>query len=316
MADSEFDLIRRHFATLGAPRADVLVGVGDDAALLAPQPGRLLVATVDTLVEGTHFLASDPARSVGHRALAVNLSDMAAMGAEPAWALLSLTMPAIVEAWIAQFASGFDALARVHGVQLVGGNTTSGALSVAVTVIGFVPPGQALLRDGARPGHALYVSGTPGDSVRGRLHPQASPGLRDRYLHPEPRVALGLALRGLASACIDVSDGLLGDARKLCEASGCGARIEARSLPLSEALLAAAGRDEAERCALEGGEDYELCFAVPPGHEAALLERVALDPGLGRVGRIGQLEETRGIVVTRGGVVTGFSQSGHDHFAR
>lgn len=316
MADSEFELIRRHFSTLGVPRADVLVGVGDDAALLEPPPGRQLVATVDTLVEGTHFIASDPAQSVGHRALAVNLSDMAAMGAEPAWALLSLTMPGIDEPWIAHFASGFDALARSHGVQLIGGNTTSGALSAAVTLIGFVPPGQALLRSSAKPGHALYVSGTPGDAVRGRLHPGESPGLRERYLRPEPRVALGLALRGLASACIDVSDGLLGDARKLCEASGCGARIESRSLPISDALLAAAGRDEAERCALEGGEDYELCFAVPPEHEESLLEHVALDPGLGPVSRIGRLEATRGILVTRDGVVTGFSQSGHDHFAR
>lgn len=316
MADSEFDLIRRVFATLGAPRADVLVGVGDDAALLAPPAGRQLVATVDTLVEGVHFLASDPPQSVGHRALAVNLSDIAAMGAEPAWALLSLSLPAIAEPWIARFASGFDALARAHGVQLIGGNTTSGGLGAAVTVIGFVPPGEALLRSGARPGHALYVSGTPGDSVRGRLHPHESASLRDRYLHPVPRVALGLALRGIASACIDVSDGLLGDARKLCEASGCGAQIEARSLPLSGALLAAAGRDEAERCALEGGEDYELCFTVPPEREEGLLERIALDPGLGPVTRIGCLEGAADVIVTRDGVVTGFSQSGHDHFAR
>src|SRR5262245_15993495 len=210
----EFDLIARYFAR--APRrADVALGVGDDAALLVAPPGTTLVAALDTLVEGRHFPAGAPAESVGHQALAVNLSDLAAMGADPAWALLSLSLPTSDEAWLGGFARGFHALADAHGVDLVGGDTVRGPLVVTVQALGLVPNGQALRRDGARPGDLLYISGTPGDASGGLELLRRGGGssaaleLRRRFEYAQPRIALGRALRGVATAAIDVSDGLL-----------------------------------------------------------------------------------------------------------
>ena len=234
---AEADLIQRFFLGLGAERADVRLGIGDDAALLHVPPGEDLVLTTDALVEGVHFLPGAPAHSLGHRALAVNLSDIAAMGATPSWALLSLNLPQAEAAWLAAFAAGFDALARAHGVALVGGNVSRGALSITVQLAGTVPEGQALRRDGGRPGHSLYVSGSVGDAaaglkvLRGELSVGAGAAdyLRRRFEYPQPRSRLGVELRGLASACIDVSDGLYVDARRLLSASGCGGVIELRA---------------------------------------------------------------------------------------
>ena len=221
MALGEFDIIERFF-TRRAQRRDVLLGVGDDAALLEVPPGRALVAATDTLVEGRHFLVGAPGRSVGHQALAVNLSDLAAMGAEPAFALLSLCLPEVREDWLGDFAQGFHALAEVHGVALVGGDTVRGPLVVTVEVLGFVEPEQALRRSGARPGDQLYISGSPGEAAaglealrRGGSVEGDDPLIR-RYLYATPRLELGRALRGRASAAIDVSDGLLGDLGKVC----------------------------------------------------------------------------------------------------
>ncbi len=230
MALSESALIERYFRACGAQRADVIAGVGDDAARLT-SPGDLeLVAATDTLVAGVHFPLTSPASSIGHRALAVNLSDLAAMGARPAWALLALTLPAADEAWLGEFAAGLASLARAHDVALVGGDTTRGPLCVTVTLLGHVPPGAALRRSGARAGDALFVSGTPGDAAaglaleQGRLRASAAGHayLRERFLLPTPRMALGERLRAHASGCIDVSDGLLADAGKLAAASGVG----------------------------------------------------------------------------------------------
>lgn len=321
MALTEFPLIDRYFRACGAARGDVRLGVGDDAALLSPAAGQELVAATDTLVAGVHFPEPADAASLGHRALAVNLSDLAAMGARPAWALLALTLPRAEPAWLAEFAAGLDELARAHEVALVGGDTTRGPLSVTVTLLGHVPAGGALRRAGATPGDVLFVSGTLGDAAaglaleQGRLAaaPEASAYLRERFLRPQPRLALGERLRGHASACIDVSDGLLADAGKLAAASGVGVELAWEALPLSESLRAALGAERARELALTGGDDYELCFAVHPDRVATMAAE--LPPQRWGYTRIGTLRATPGTVVQRDGTVMEFSHSGYEHFA-
>jgi thiamine-monophosphate kinase len=318
MALSEFALIDRYFRNCTPRRPDVRLGVGDDAALLDSPGGCDLVAAIDTLVDGVHFPHGCPAASVGHRVLAVNLSDLAAMGAKPAWALLALTLPNIDEDWLAEFAAGFAELARAHDVALVGGDTTSGPLCATVQILGHVPRGQALLRSGARPGDVVFVSGTPGDAAgglaveQGRIQPSAY--LRKRFLYPTPRLALGKTLRGYVSACIDVSDGLLGDAGKLAHASGCGVEIEYKDLPVSESLVEAVGEDKARELALTGGDDYELCFTVSPTNVSKL--RQELPPERWGYSPIGIIRETPGAAVMNNGNVMEFSHSGYDHFGK
>jgi thiamine-monophosphate kinase len=319
MAGSESELIERYFRGLGAARPDVALGIGDDAALVAVPPGAQLVLTTDALIEGVHFLAGAPAHSLGHRALAVNLSDIAAMGADPSWALLSLNLPRADDSWLQQFAGGFGALARQHGVALVGGNLSRGALSITVQLAGLVPEGAALRRDGARPGEDLYVSGSIGDAaaglacLRGQLAAAgaAAQFLQQRFEYPTPRVALGSALRGIASACIDVSDGLHTDASRLLQASGLGAQIEVAELPLSPALRAAYGA-EAWRAALAGGEDYELCFSAPRAQAEAVA--AAAHAAGSPVSRIGALLRGSGIALHAGDSLIQFSPPGFDHF--
>jgi thiamine-monophosphate kinase len=316
----EFALIERYFRALGAARADVVTGVGDDAALLRVPSDVELVAATDTLVAGVHFPPQTTPASIGHRALAVNLSDLAAMGARPAWALLALTLPQADEAWLSEFAAGFEALARKYGVALVGGDTTRGPLCVSVTLLGCVARGTALKRSGGRAGDALFVSGTPGDAAAGLAIEQRtlSAGaegrdyLRARFALPSPRVALGERLRGIASACIDVSDGLLGDAGKLAAASGSGVEISFDAVPVSEQLVAAVGAERARELALSGGDDYELCFAVPAAKVAALTQQ--LPPEVWGYARIGELRAASGAVVVRDGSVMQFSHSGYQHF--
>jgi thiamine-monophosphate kinase len=322
MAQSEFELIGKHFARLGAQRQDVRIGVGDDGAVVVPPGSRELIVVTDSLVEGVHFPVGSPAASVGHRAFAVNLSDIAAMGAEPAWAVLALTIPRSDEAWLSQFARAAGDLCRRHDVALVGGDTTRGPLSITVTMIGFAPAGVALERKGGQAGDAIFVTGSPGDSAAGlaleqaRLHvsdAMSAQILRDRFLFPTPRCEIGVALRGLASACIDISDGLGGDLEKLCAASGCGAEVEASALPVSEPLVAAVGRELAREYALTGGEDFELLFTVPLARLGAMTSAIAR--GLGPVTRIGNLVAGSGVrVFARGGVMQ-FSGAGYDHFA-
>ncbi|MBV8144713.1 MAG: thiamine-phosphate kinase [Gammaproteobacteria bacterium] len=317
---SEFALIERYFRACGAERADVTLGVGDDAALLQVAPGCELVAATDTLVAGVHFPAGSPADSIGHRALAVNLSDLAAMGARPAWALLALTLPEADEAWLGAFARGLGELALTHGVALVGGDTTRGPLTITVQLLGSVPAGRALTRAGARAGDVLFVSGTCGDAAAGLAIEQrrltgaaeARNWLRGRFLYPTPRVALGEQLRGLASACVDVSDGLLADAGRLAGASHVGAELAWSELPLSEPLVTLLGERRARELALSGGDDYELCFAVPPERLARLLAQ--LPPPQWRYTRIGALRAAPGAVVVRDGTVMEFSHSGYEHF--
>lgn len=320
MALSEIEVIERFFRGCGARRADVRLGVGDDAAILDCPPGAELAAAVDTLVEGAHFPRGCSPASIGHRALAVNLSDLAAMGARPAWALLALTLPRPDEAWLSEFAAGIAALARSHEVALVGGDTTRGPLCISVQLLGHVPKSSALRRSGGQPGDQVFVSGTPGDAAaglaieQGKLaagEPEAA-YVRERFLYPTPRVALGECLRRYASACIDVSDGLLGDAAKLAHASGCGLELAYEQLPVSEALERAVGAARARELALTGGDDYELCFSVRPAQVSKLLAE--LPPQRWGYRRIGTLRESPGAQVLRGGAIMSLPSGGYDHF--
>jgi len=319
MATGEFELIDRFLTRLGAQRDDVLLGVGDDAALVRPPPGLELALAADAIVEGVHFPVGLAAADVGHRVLAINLSDMAAMGAEPAWALLTLTLPEGSADWVRAFAAGLHELARLHGVALVGGDTTSGPLTASVTIAGFVPAGQALRRTGAGPGDEIWISGTPGDAaaglaaLKGSLDAPADilAPLVERFRRPSPRVALGLVLRGVARACIDLSDGLCADLGKLCAASGVAAAVDSTLLPRSAALRAAMDPEASRQLVLGGGDDYELLFALPPGVDAGSLARSA---GVALT-RIGTFRRGAGVTVD-GEVPDRDLAHGFDHFTR
>lgn len=286
----ESGLIELFARAAGAARDDVVIGIGDDAAVLRPVPGHELVACTDTLFEDVHFPAGTDPASIGHKALAVNLSDLAAMGAEPSWALLSLTVPHADEAWVAGFATGFTDLAARFGVMLVGGDTCRGPLSVTVQAFGQVPAGKAIRRSGARPGDGIYVTGPLGDAALAlrMMHDGAAvpAEIRRRLERPEPRIESGLALRGHAHAAIDLSDGLSMDLARLAAASGIGATIEAGAVPASEAFRATGGTEEMQ---LDGGDDYELvytCPDVPPAEAGAFrIGTVEAEPGL-RLARI------------------------------
>lgn len=266
----ERTVIERYFARHRQPRPDVTLGIGDDAAVTRLAPGYELVTATDALIEGVHFPRDTPPRALGHRCLAVNLSDLAAMGAEPLWATLALSLPVPRGPWLREFSRGLFALADRHGMALIGGDTVRGPLAMSVTVCGRVRRGRFVTRGGARPGDWLYVTGNPGDAVAGRLllgqerDHRGAAQLRRRFLYPEPRLAEGAALAGIASAMMDVSDGLHDDIGKLLRASGCGADLDAGSLPLSPGLRRYAGLQRARELALGGGDDYELVFTVPP----------------------------------------------------
>ena len=295
----EFDLIARYFTR---PVRHAALGVGDDCALLAPRPGMQLAISSDMLVEGRHFFADVDPEALGHKALAVNLSDLAACGAKPLAFTLALALPRVDEAWLAGFSKGLLALADAHGCELVGGDTTQGPLNICITVFGEVPAGQALLRSGARAGDDIYVSGTLGDArlaleaLLGHIH---LPGellaqARQRLERPTPRVALGLALRGIASSAMDVSDGLLGDLGHILRASGVGADIDAdetSKLIAARALFTSAtARFDMEllrQCTLAGGDDYELAFTAPPAlREAVAGAAATAATPVARIGRI------------------------------
>ena len=318
---SEFDLIRTYFADLTPQRADVALGIGDDAALVSIPPGQQVAVSVDTLVSGVHFLPSVSPRALGHKALAVNLSDLAAMGAEPAWVTLAMTLPTADSTWLAEFAAGFSALAARYKVALIGGDTTRGPLSLSLQVQGLVPEGEALRRAGARAGDGIYVTGSLGDAALCLKLMQASAeseridqALRTRLERPQPRVAAGMGLRGLASSAIDISDGLLADLGHILEASGVGASLELARLPLSDtyAEWMAQGGDWSP--ALTGGDDYELCFTAS-GELGTRIESLAAQLDL-PISRIGRIEDETGLRVIRpdGGVWSG-SDAGFDHFA-
>ena len=314
----EFELIARHFTR--TPRRAVL-GVGDDCALLAVAPGQQLAVSSDMLVEGRHFLSTVAPERLGHKALAVNLSDLAACGAEPLAFTLALALPRGDDAFAAGLARGLFALADRHGIELVGGDTTAGPLNLCITVFGQVPAGQALLRSGARPGDRLWVSGRLGDArlalevFRGTcsLPGEAFDAVRRAMECPEPRVALGLALRGVATSAIDLSDGLVGDLGHVLARSAVGARVAVDAIPRS-AVLAALALPLQRRCTLAGGDDYELLFTAAPGHDAAVRAAgaatgVAVTP-------IGDVEAGAGLrLVDADGRRIDFDERGFDHFA-
>jgi thiamine-monophosphate kinase len=319
----EFELIGRYFARAGAKRADVVLGVGDDAALLRVPEGSELAAAVDTLVEGRHFPAGADPHSIGHRALAVNLSDIAAMGAVPAWATLALTLPRADAEWLDGFARGFGELASTHGVSLVGGDTTAGPLTISVQILGHVPRGSALRRGGGKEGDVLAVTGTLGDAGAGLAlalgtletkDPEAARELARRFEYPTPRVDFGIAARGIASAAMDLSDGLVGDLPKLARASGLGAAVEVGKLPISRALSAASDPKQSLAWALGGGDDYELLIAVAPGRYGALAAQA--DQLNLRLTPIGELRRGNAVTWTSHGAEFEPQSKGFDHFRR
>jgi thiamine-monophosphate kinase len=333
----EFDLIRRFFMRDGdcggapsdaarAAQSGVVLGIGDDAAVLALPAGSELIAAVDTIVAGRHFPEGSDARSIGHRALAVNLSDIAAMGATPAWATLALTLPSAEAAWLQRFSTGLLDLADANGVVLVGGDTTRGPLTVSVQILGHVPRGTALRRSGARDGDVLAVTGTLGDAGAGlafataaRAPPTADSraavlALIERFDYPAPRVQFGLAARGIATAAMDLSDGLVGDLPKLALASGLAAHVAVDRLPLSEALRAAATATQARDWALSAGDDYELLLAVPAARFGEL-EAAAARLNL-RLTAVGELRSGQGVTWSLNGKDFVPTSSGYDHFGR
>jgi thiamine-monophosphate kinase len=320
MALSEFELIAHYFEHQRVKRPDVILGIGDDCALLQPPAGQELALTVDTLLEGVHFPIGTKPADIGHKALAASLSDLAAMGAEPAWATLSLALPDPDESWLEPFASGLFALAEQHGVQLVGGDTVRGPLAVTIQAQGTVPAGAALRRGGAMPGDLVFVTGTLGDAgagldlVLGRRQAaeETAESLLARLNRPEPRVAEGAALRGIASAAIDISDGLAADLGHIISASGTGATLHLEALPFSSALESLTSEEERFALALGAGDDYELCFTVSQTRRTAverLFERFACGCRC-----VGTVEEAPGLHLNHNGTPFSLPAGGYDHF--
>jgi thiamine-monophosphate kinase len=316
---SEFDIIRRFFTR---PARSAALGVGDDCALLVPKAGTTLAVTTDMLLAGRHFFADADPEALGHKALAVNLSDLAAMGADPCWALLAIALPAEDDAWLDAFARGFFALAERFGVELVGGDTNRGPLAIAITAMGEVPQGLALRRGGARAGDDVWLSGATGEAAlalahlegRARLEGTALAECLSRLHRPEPRVELGGRLRGIAHAAIDVSDGLLADLAHVAGASGLGAEVSLPAVPRAAALAACADERLARECLLAGGDDYELVFTAPPGKRAeveALARELALP--LARIG--GTVAGAAGVRLLDAEGAAVAAPRGWDHFA-
>lgn len=321
---SEFELIRRYFTR---PTHHTRLGVGDDAALVRPRHGMELVISTDMLLAGRHFFRDADPRRLGHKALAANLSDMAAMGAMPRWATLSLALPNAEPAWLRAFAAGFMRLARAHGVDLVGGDTTRGPLAICVQIVGEVPAGTALRRDGARVGDEVWVSGKLGDAAlavaaragRVRLAAHELAAIARRLDTPLPRVGLGQALRGVARSAIDISDGLIADLGHICERSRVGAEIELEQLPKSRIVRRYLSRPVAREALLSGGDDYELCFTAATARRRAI-ERIGARMGV-KLTRIGHVVAPRhgiGKVTVCGadGKPVVLRRHGFEHFVR
>ncbi len=316
---TEFELIRTFFARQPVSRSDVAIGIGDDAALLRPPAGQQLAVTSDLLVAGIHFFPEVDPVSLGHKALAVNLSDLAAMGAEPAWFLLNLTLPQVDTHWLEKFCQGMFDLASQYNMQLVGGDTSRGPLAIAIEAHGFVPEALALRRSGAKAGDQIYVTGTLGEAALALCHRLGEiqlaesdfSAVADRLDRPVPRVREGMGLRGIAHSAIDISDGLLADLGHILEMSQVGARIFLDRIPVSPVCrshIKAAGWDSV----LAGGDDYELCFTVPKKNIAAL-EKLQAPGGFHC---IGEIEAESGLrIVDESGKPYRSTFTGHDHFA-
>ncbi|MEI7073517.1 thiamine-phosphate kinase [Pectobacterium versatile] len=323
MVEGEFDLIARYFNRVRSSRRDVELGIGDDCALLTVADKQMLAVSTDTLVSGVHFLPDIDPADLGYKSLAVNLSDLAAMGADPAWLSLAITLPKSNSQWLSAYSDSLFELLDYYGMQLVGGDTTRGPLSLTLTIHGLVPAGRALTRRGARIGDWIYVTGSLGDSAAGlailqnTLHvddEETRQRLLQRHLRPQPRILQGQALRDLASSAIDLSDGLISDLQHILKASECGARINLDAIPQSDWLRGCVGEEQALRWALSGGEDYELCFTVPE------INRGALELALGHLGAdytcIGQIgPSSEGLRFFRDNKATELNWKGYDHFS-
>lgn len=315
---SEFELINRYF---NRPTRHTVLGVGDDAALLAVTAGYELVASTDTMVEGVHFFPDVEPDSLGHKALAVNLSDLAAMGATPKWAMLVLTVPKADESWLEGFARGFFALAAEHDVDLIGGDTARGPRNICVQIMGEVPHGRALRRAGAKAGDDVWVSGHVGDAAAAVAHLKGDIRLRGSLLahclarlnRPAPRVALGRMLIGVANSAIDISDGLVADLGHICECSAVGATIELAAVPCSAELMPLRGHALVTRAILTGGDDYELCFTAGAGRRSEI-EALSAQAGLALT-RVGRIVAGKGVaVVDQAGKPVSVKDGGFDHF--
>lgn len=317
---SEFSIIQQYFEQLTPSRDDVRLGIGDDCALLQCPEDKVVAVSIDTLVSDIHFFADVNPETLGHKSLAVGLSDLAAMGATPAWFTLALTLPEVDEVWLTGFSQGMATLAREHDIALVGGDTTRGPLTISIQVHGFVDPQKAIRRSGAQIGDMVYLTGTLGDAGAGlqlqqqkwkdaSLDKEDKLYLRQRLEKPSPRLTIGQDLLGLASAAIDISDGLLADLGHIVVASGVGARLDLSKLPLS-ATLSKIDRKTAEQFALQSGDDYELCFTVPPQHFAEVEQRFK-----GECTRIGMVTGDDGIycIDTNDNLIP-LTGTGYDHF--
>ncbi|EBM6932320.1 thiamine-phosphate kinase [Salmonella enterica] len=323
MACGEFSLIARYFDRVRSTRLDVETGIGDDCALLNIPEKQTLAISTDTLVAGNHFLPDIDPADLAYKALAVNLSDLAAVGADPAWLTLAITLPEVDEPWLEAFSDSLFELLNYYDMQLIGGDTTRGPLSMTLGIHGYIPAGRALKRAGAKPGDWIYITGTPGDSAAGLAVLQNRLLVSEetdahyfikRHLRPTPRILHGQALRDIASAAIDISDGLISDLGHIVKASGCGAKVDVDALPKSAAMMRHVDAGQALRWTLSGGEDYELCFTVPE------LNRGALDVAIGQLGVpftcIGQMSaDVEGLSFVRDGMPVTFDWKGYDHFA-
>jgi len=316
----EFELIARYFTR---PAHTAGLGVGDDCALVAAPTGLTLAITTDMLVEGTHFLAGADARKLGHKSLAVNLSDLAAMGADPRWFLLSIALPDEDDAWLAAFSAGMFALADEYRIELIGGDTTRGPRNINITAIGTLPPGYALRRDGASVGDDIWVSGATGDAALGLAHLQGRIRLAKEHAEhcvarlemPQPRIALGRKLRGIACSAIDVSDGLLADLGHILERSNVGAEVDFESLPRSAAIESCADSTLSRDCVLAGGDDYELVFTAPSSKRDAVSAAAAsVGVPAARIGRI--VEGNTVALLDAAGKPMPVAHRGYDHFSR
>lgn len=319
----EFDVIENFFLTRSYQRRDVELGIGDDCAITSVPEGQNLVTTTDTLVENVHFSAGTSARAIAHKAVAVNLSDLAAMGAEPAWLSLSLSVPQIDNDWLNDFSSTLHELTEYYSIQLIGGDTVQGPLSITITAQGFVPKEQALTRFRAKPGDWIYVTGTLGDAGLGlQLQNSNKPALLhhrnflvNRLNYPTPRVLAGTTLRRIANSCIDISDGVISDLKHILFASQCGAVLQVDQLPLSEAMMESVSESEAIRLALTSGDDYELLFTIPEeqkGHlDVALANCNVSATCIGQINGVAEKLELK-----RGAEIYSIDSEGFQHFAQ
>ncbi|WP_114766500.1 thiamine-phosphate kinase [Vibrio rhodolitus] len=317
----EFNLIEKYFVGRQAQRSDVVLAAGDDCALVAASTGTLIAISTDTLVADTHFLSSANPAWVAHKALASNISDLAAMGATPAWVSFALTMPEVDETWLAPFCDSFFALADQYGLQLIGGDTTKGPLSITLTVQGLLPQGEALERSGAKVGDGVYVTGFLGDSKAGldvvlepaNLSKPYARELEKRHYFSTPRTQVGEALRGIASAAIDISDGVISDLGHILKRSGVGAQLQVEQLPLSEQLLGFVGSEQqAQQYALTSGEEYELCFTLADGNQQRMWQAVSeIDC---QITRIGTINDSGKLTLTQQGQALAWQLNGYDHF--